>query len=134
MPLSSTDPTYGGLVGNIALPPFVRGDSWLGFTLGPFTQDDGGINLPVALASARMSFRRYPDSTPAFVLVTGTPGAGQGQLVIVNATTWTFGANPQPLLLEAGDWGFDVETTDVNGSIWTPVIGTLSLPADYSHA
>lgn len=117
----------------VALEDKVRGDTWPGIPqCGPISVD--GAAPSSALSSVAMTFRRIPsDVAPAYTLVSGTPGVGQGQLTILDAARWTFMAPQQGLPLPMGRWHFDVQYTDAAGHILTLMIGTIRVVADYTQ-
>lgn len=109
------------------LDDHVQGDTWEGITLiGPVTINGAAPALP--LASATLTFRRsYSDFEPAYVLTTGTPPQGQGQMTLQSAAEWRLSVPAQPLPLKAATWRWDVTMVDSAGGTYTYVGGLLKV-------
>lgn len=120
-------------VNQFTLSALVAGDTWRGIGLiGPITVD--GQAPASAIVSARMSFRRdYRDVTPAYVLVTGTPPVGQGQLTVLDAVAWTLTAPAQPLPLPPRVWFWQLEITDATSKVWTMLGGSIEVSPDITY-
>lgn len=108
------------------LPAHLEGDIWEGLLIGPVTIN--GTAPAVALASARIHFRKAPtDLQPAYVLSTA-PTAGQGSLTLLDAATWLVRAPRQPLPLKPWKkWRWEVEFVDANANVYSYVNGTLQV-------
>lgn len=117
----------------ITLLPFVRGDTWDGIMLiGPVTFN--GEPPPATLASVLINFRKaWNDVVPAYVLSTD-PLEGQGTIIITSASLWTMNVPTQALPLRAGTWKYDVQLTDSNGVVFTPLGGTIAVIKDITRS
>lgn len=106
------------------MQPVVRGDRWNG--IPTITILVNGQVPPIALASARMQFRK-----------TAGPGAEltteNGLMGIVSAAGWELSIPAQSLPLVAGRWNYDIETTDIAGTVKTYVAGTILITEDITR-
>lgn len=114
----------------ITLTKTKRGDSWRGI---------GNINVvltgtttppPNAIASIRMHFKKSADDIdPELAL-----SSADDTIVIEDAAEWSFSV---PVIkdfpLDAGTWHWDIEVTDTEGEIHTPVWGTLPVTKDITR-
>lgn len=119
-------------VNQVALLPFVRGDLWDGIAqLGPVTYND--LPIPSPLARVDLHFRKaWDDKAPAYAL-SSQSAQGQGTITIVNATTWFCTVPAQALPLRPGVWKWDVQYTAQDGTVLTPVGGTLVVSQDITR-
>lgn len=109
---------------------FVAGDTWQGipsFTITP---------SPVApLAFVRMNFRDSLIATRTVESLTPTKQIPENpsltQIVILNTATWSFYIPPQKMpFLKAGNYSWQIETTDGIGNIQTYCQGTIKVYPD----
>lgn len=102
------------------------GDSWQGIAaIGPILVSVGGaaaVPMSSPIASARLHFKLGVNH-PAVAKFSTAPGAGEGQIVLVNAATWELSIPITPPALfplaTLGMWYGHLEITDVDGTVWT---------------
>lgn len=118
----------------INLDDHYRGDAWEGISFGPIVEDINGTPTPPALAcvSCRMQFRKKRGLELGYEL-SSVPATGKGTITIVDAATYEFSVPRQLILLDAGDWLWDFETTDSAGLPTTWVQGTLLVKQDKTY-
>lgn len=116
----------------VALNPTVHGDTWGG--IPQIQVKINGAPPPSALVALNMHFRKsWSDFVPAFKLST-SPGPGEGTITIGDAAKWIASIGSQALPLEPGVWLFDLQFTAADGSLFTPVGGTLAVVKDITRA
>lgn len=108
----------------------MHGATWPGLTSIVVTVD--GVPPASALASAVIQFRKTPGGFLGYELSTA-PAAGQGELVIEDADTWTISAPQQELPLSVGEWYFQlltIDADDVTEKYWS---GTITICQDIAR-
>lgn len=104
-----------------------RGDGWRG--LPSIVIRVNGNPPGVALASARLQFR----SAPSAEEVGATLSTAAGSITITSAANWELAIPAQALPLGARVWHYDLETTDVEGTVRTYLKGTLKIEQDVTR-
>lgn len=115
-----------GPISQTELPPMVAGNTWDGIPqIGPIRFNEPAP--PSNLVKIEMSFRMAAtDINPAYVIST-VAGPGIGTAVIDDAALWTGHIPPQALPLAAGIWRWNLRFTAADGTIFTPVGGTIAI-------
>lgn len=112
------------------LDPFTEGDHWEGIPAMTIQINDMPPDRP--LTKVRIRFR--PTDKPVNSQEANTrvelSNADTEQIQIVDADTWEISAPKQPLALTFGSWAYNIETTDADGVVWTPVAGTIQILQD----
>lgn len=116
----------------VALLPTVRGDLWDGIAqLGPLTFND--LPPPSTLVRVDLHFRKaWDDKNPAYGLSSQVI-TGYGTITIVDAAAWFCTVPPQALPLKPGVWKWDVQYTAADGTVFTPVGGTIAVTQDITR-
>lgn len=106
-------------------PKRVQDTNWLGIpSVGPVTP--GGTQPPYPLASVAMVFgHSLPVGDEPLFVLSSSPAAGQGLVVIDNNPTWLFHVPVQPLPLTVLDnYVWEIQTTDTSGVTTVYYAGT----------
>lgn len=111
-------------------------DSRATLDLGCITKNDTWPGFSVSISSASTLFTgtltgvrmRFKDADGTSVLLI-TNGDG---ITITTATAndWTFSVDSRVITFDAGEYTHGIELTDSNSTIWTPIVGTLTVEED----
>ncbi len=111
---------------NLSLAAQYKGDTWKGFSVDSISID--GASPTANLASVKLQFRSETGEL-GYELNT-VSSVCKGLIVIDDAAIWGVTINPVVLPLDAEMWWWDLEMTDVNGVVFTPLKGRLRITAD----
>ena len=106
------------------LPDMVAGDHWRALVGGiTITVND----LPPANPLSSVRIRFAPTDVPINQAASETrvelSSDEASQIVITDAANWEFNCPVQPLALTAGNWRYNIETTDTTGVVSTFIEG-----------
>lgn len=109
------------------LPDTTQGDFWPGIAqIGP-VQDDG-LPMPLSITKVQLDFvKSFSDKAPAYTLVSGSPGPGQGLMNITDPAGWVCNAPSQLLPLKPGTWRWVLTFTDTAGNPHVYVRGSIAV-------
>lgn len=109
----------------VELKPLLQGDTW-----GGIAQIQVLFNTappPSPLTQVDMHFRRtWSDFVPAYKL-SSVSDPDQGDIIIASAANWFISIPSQALPLDPDVWLFDIKFTAQDGTVLTPVGGTLTV-------
>jgi hypothetical protein len=103
----------------LPVPQMVENNDWKGIPL--IRVRISGSPPLEELAEAQIQFRQQYTSNPPG----STLNQDNGRLIISSAPNWEMIVPQQKLPLKAGEWLWDLQTTDVTGVTKTYVYGTL---------
>lgn len=111
-----------------------KGDAWEGMSIGPIVYMDGETpsSPPLPCTSCRMQFRNKTTLELGFAL-SSDPGEGEGTITIIDDADYTFEIPRQLLVIDAGTWEYDFETTDSDDLPTTWFKGKIKVLQDKSY-
>lgn len=110
------------LPGQVNLTPVIQGDTWDGITV---SMSSTGTAFSDTLATVKMTFK---DSSGTLALALSSASASE--ILITDASAWTFNVVGRVLSLAADTYSWGIETTDSGGVIKTRLTGTLKIISD----
>ena len=107
----------------IQLPATRKGDTWDGMTVA---LSSDGTTFADSLSAVHMSFWLAGATTAALDLK-----SADGEITIDDAAAWEFTVDPvSPMTLAAGQYSWQIQTTDSGGLIKTYLSGTIEITSD----
>jgi hypothetical protein len=107
----------------IQLPATRKGDTWDGMTVA---LSSTGTTFADSLSAVHMSFWLAGATTAALDLK-----SADSEVTIDDAAAWEFTVDPvSPMTLAAGQYSWQIQTTDSAGVIKTYLSGTIEITSD----